>query len=147
MSTLVYPIAQLMERLKGAESIAFVGSTRDLETAAVQGPRVSPSVFVLNETTGGKVHFSGPPLQQPRETVVNLVVWVVHHGDPVPARSALDAAIAAIDARLAGWTPGDAFGGLTFEASRDEQPPVPGQFLLAQAIYRSSWDFIANTQP
>jgi hypothetical protein len=145
MPTLQFPIAALIERLEGTDPIKFIGLTPDLHTALESGARLTPAVFVMSETRGGPIKFSGPPVQQDRETTVKLLPLVSHHGDAAARAALMTKVLEAIDKRLAGWTPGDAFEALRLIASRDEL--VHGQYLAHQALYASNWNFSAQVQP
>lgn len=139
-----YPLAAVLERLEAVDSIALLGVSPDLSKALDGAPRAAPAVFLLAETTGGNIELSGSPVQQGRTTAIKAVAWVSHHGRPAKVRQALDDLLAEIDARLAGWTPGDAFGELVFRSSRDEF--AHGAYLVAQAVYEASWTFSAEYQ-
>lgn len=146
MPTLAFPVADVIARLRAIELIKLIGLAPDLNAAMATPPRTAPAVFVVASTSGGAVKYSGSPVQQERVTTLVLVVWVRNHGDAESVRDDLDAVYAAIDARLAGWTPGNPpFGDLTFQASRDQF--AHGQYLVAQALYSSSWNFSAQVQP
>lgn len=141
---LSYPMAAVIERMEAVESIALLGVSADLKAALDGAPRTAPAVFLLSETTGGNIEFTGPPVQQARTTAVKAVVWVKHHGRPAQVRQELDNVLADIDARLAGWTPGDAFAELVFGSSRDEF--AHGAYLVAQVVYQAAWTFSAEYQ-
>lgn len=145
MPTLAYPVSELIERLQGAELIKFVGLTDELSQALEKVPRTTPSVFIMTESKGGAMQFSSTPVTQARETSFKLFVWLRHQGTPEKARAEMDAVLACIDQRLAGFTPGNAFSELRFIASRDEfaQP----QFQVVQVIYQCDWSFFASPEP
>jgi hypothetical protein len=145
MPILHFPIESLVQRLEGTEPIKLVGLAPDLIAAQEGGPRLAPAVFVMSETRGGQIKFSGPPVQQDRETTVKLVVWVRHHGSAAAQAAEMSAVLAAIDARLAGWSPGDAYEALRLTAQRDEL--VHGAWLVVQAMFSSNWNFSAQVQP
>lgn len=146
MTVLGFPVADLMARLQGIAELAdTVTLAPDLDALATP-PRQFPAVAVVTETRGGAVTFTGPPVQQDRQTFVKLFVWVQHHAQQAAeTRTAMDALLALIDARLAGWTPGNAFSDLRFTAARDEFSQ--GAHLVVQAIYRCDWTFSAPFQP
>lgn len=142
---LAFPTAAVVERLMGAESIALVGIAADLNAALATPPRAMPAVYVITSTSGGPIKYSGSPTQQERVTTLVLLCWVRNHGTAAASRAAMDALLATIDARLAGWAPNDACAEVQFVASRDEF--AAGQHQVAQATYQSSWNFIAPLQP
>ena len=144
MSVLRFPTAQAMDRLEAIEAIKLLGTSADLQAALDGSPRAAPAVFVLTETTGGAIEFSGPPVQQTRNTALKLVCWVSNHGRPAQVRDDMDQLLGDIDARLAGWTPGDAFAELVMKAARDEF--AHGAYLVAQAVYDCTWTFSAEHQ-
>lgn len=144
MPTLAFPVDALIQRLSGAAELKFVGLAPDLSAALDTAPRLAPAVFVLTETRGGPLKYSGPPVQQDRTTALKLIVWVRNHGDAAAVRRELDTVLAAIDARLAGWSPGNAFAEPHLVASRDEF--AHAQYLVNQCVYESSWNFSANPQ-
>lgn len=141
-----FPVAALMERLGAVSALSLVGNARDLTEALQTPPRSAPAVFVLAETRGGSIKYSGTPVQQGRTTALKLVVWVRHHGDAATSRAEMDRALAAIDARLTGWSPSNPpFGAVVFRGSRDEF--AHGQYLVAQVLYECEWNFSAEVQP
>lgn len=144
MAVLRFPTAQAMDRLEAIETIKLLGTSADLKAALDGSPRNAPAVFALAETTGNAIEFSGPPVHQTRNTSLKLVVWVSNHGRPSQVREDMDQLLGDIDARLAGWTPGDAFGELVMKAVRDEFSH--GAYLVAQAVYDCTWTFTAEPQ-
>ena len=145
MPTLVYPVADVVERLAGESAIKQVGLAVDMNTALATPPRTDNAVYVISTTKGGPLKFTGNPIQQARETTIVLLVWVRNHGDATAVRKAVDALLGAIDARVAGWTPGNPFSSLVFNASRDEF--AQAQYAVVQVTYTSSWNFSAQRQP
>lgn len=146
MTTLTFPVAAVIARLRSIEPIKLIGLAPDLNAAMATPPRNAPAIFVVASTTGGPIKFSGPPTQQERLTTLVLVIWIRYHGEAEAVREGLDAVHAAIDARLAGWSPSNPpFGELEFRASRDQF--VHGQYLVAQALYESRWNFSTEVQP
>ena len=146
MSTLAYPLDSAIERLKSVEGVALVGIAPDFASLRAAAPRVVPAVFVLSETAGGPFSYSGDELvQQKRTTRLILLVWVSQHGEAAEAVRDMRRLLECIDARLAGWTPGDAFSSLRFISSRDELYGNP--YLVTRVVYEASWDFITPSQP
>ena len=145
MSVLGSPLDAAIERLQTVPQLALVGITPDFASLKSAPPRALPAVYVLSETTGGAITYSGPPLQQKRTTRLVLLVWVEQHGEAAEAVRSMREILEAIDARLPGWTPGDAFGGLRFVSSRDEL--YGNAHLVTRAVYESAWDFSAQSQP
>lgn len=140
MPTLAYPLADVIARLEAADAIKLVGTGPDLLKATQTPPRTAPAVFVLSETRGSANKFTGPLIQQDRETFVKLRVWVRNHGSPLQARGEMDAVLASIETALAGWTPSNPpFGALSFVAARDELDD--GAYLVVQVIYVATWTF------
>lgn len=140
-----FPVAELMQRLGAVSALSLVGNARDLADALQTPPRSAPAAFVLAETRGGPIKYSGTPVQQGRTTTLKLVVWVRHHGDAERSRAEMDRVLAGIDARLTGWSPSNPpFGSAVFRGSRDEF--AHGQYLVAQALYECEWNFSAEVQ-
>ncbi|MGQ0529989.1 MAG: phage tail terminator protein [Panacagrimonas sp.] len=145
MPTLSFPTTSVIERLQAIDQVKLVGLAPEMSAALATPPRTAPAVFVVTSTKGGPIKFSGPPLQQERETSLVFVVWVRNHGDAAKVRAELDSVLAAIDQRLAAWSPANPpYGDLQFVASRDEFSHA--QYLVAQAIYSCSWNFSAQRQ-
>jgi hypothetical protein len=144
MPTLVYPVSQLITRLDGVAELKLVGVAADLVGALNQPPRTAPAAQVVANTTGGALKYSGPPIQQDRTTTIAIVLWVNNHGPAAQVRAEMDALQAAVDARLAGWTPGNAFSELLFQSARDEFSH--GAYLVSQMTFQSRWNFSANFQ-
>lgn len=145
MPTLTFPMASVIARLESIAELKLVGVAADLVAANTTAPRTAPALYVLTETVGGEIKFTGPPIQQDRTTQIKCVVWVRNHGEAQVVRTVMDNVLAAIDARFAGWSPGNAFEELRFRGARDEF--AHGQYLVTQAIYESGWNFQANKQP
>jgi hypothetical protein len=145
VSTLVYPVAPFVARLKGAQKIKLVGSAPDLVAATTKPPLNSPAVYVASVTRGLGQLCSGPIVQQNRRTSLQLVLWVQNSGTAEQVVAERDAAVTGIEARLAGWTPGDDFGDLILDAQRDEFSH--GAWLVTQLVYTSDWTFTAEVQP
>ncbi len=145
MPTLAFPTADVIERLQASAELKFVGLAVDLQAALNTPPRVDPAVFLIASSSGGPIKFSGSPVQQERISSLTLITWVRNHGTPAAVRAEMDAALAAIDARLAGFSPGNPpFGALRFTASRDEF--AHASWLVTQSIYECSWNFSAPIQ-
>lgn len=145
MSALGFPLSAALARIAGIERVALVGVAPDLDAAMNAAPRTAPAIFMLSETSGGAIKYSGPPIQQGRKTSIKCIAWVRNHGAADKVRAEMDALLADMDARFAGWSPGDAFGAMRFVASRDEF--AHAQYLVVQSIYESEWDFFAMKQP
>lgn len=144
MATLGFPFAALIQRLEGVAELKQVGVAIDLQAALEKAPRACPAVYVLSQTTGGPFKFSGPPAQQGRTTTIKLIVWVRHHGQPAQVQAQMDGVLAAIDARLSGWIPGNAFSALRFTASRDEFGHNGHQ--VVQMQFAGEWNFSSEVQ-
>ncbi len=145
MPVLSYPLDAVVERLVTIAGVALVGIATDLAALQRAAPRAVPAVYVLSESTGGAIKYSGPPVQQARSTKLELLVWVRHHGTPAEAVREMQALLAEIDARLAGWTPGDAYGALRFVSSR--LGAYDSAHLVTRATYEAAWDFSAPHLP
>ncbi len=146
MSVLTFPAAALIARLQGIADLADTVTLAPDADALATPPKKYPALSVLIETRGGAIKYSGPPVQQDRQTFAKLFLWVEHHGQQFAGtRAAMDALLASVDARLAGWRAGDAFTSLQFVAARDEFSQ--GAHLVVQAIYRCDWTFSAPFQP
>lgn len=145
MPTLVFPTAAVLERIEGIGAFQIVGNSVDLAAALETSPRNAPAVFVLTETVGGVISFSGPPIQQSRTTQIKCVLWVRNHSKASAVRAEMDALLAQLDARFAGWSPGLGFEDLRLSGSRDEA--AHGQYLIVQAVFESGWEFSAHKQP
>ena len=146
MSALVFPSAAVVSRVEGTAPIKWVGVASDLEEARAKPPRVDPAVYVVFDTRGGALKFSGPPIQQDRITRITFVTWVRHHGTAAERRAEMDAVLAALDSRMAGWRPGgNDFSTPLFIGSRDEF--AHAQYLVTQTVFEVQWNFSANKQP
>lgn len=145
MSTLAYPIDAAVARLKATPGLALVGLAPDYAALSAAPPRAVPAVYVLSGSIGSKPSYSGPPLQQPRVTRLTLSVWIENHGEPEDAVREMRELLSAIDAQFAGWTPGDAFGALTFKSSDDEF--YGSAHLVQRVVYESAWTFSAPLIP
>lgn len=143
-TVLRYPVAELVTRLDQIDLIKTVALAPDLSAALKTPPRAEPAVFVLAETRGQAIKFTGPPLQQERITRITLVKWVRNHGGAIKVRQEMDKLDAAIDLKLAGWRPSGAFDLLRMVATRDEFSHA--QYLVTQSTYESSWNFSAPLQ-
>jgi hypothetical protein len=145
VNVLAYPMTAVVARLKGTNVLKLVGSAADLVEATKTPPRADPAVFLASVTKGQGQLCSGPTIQQNRRTWVQLVLWVKNHGGAEAVIAKRDEVAAAIEARLAGFTPGDAFGDLLLDAQRDEFSH--GAWLVTQLVYTSDWTFSAEVQP
>ncbi|WP_411832323.1 hypothetical protein [Pseudoxanthomonas mexicana] len=125
-----------------------VGNAADLRTALQSKPRTSPAAYLQAEERGGPVKYSGPVTVQDVSVSLQLVLFfrsAKGEGDGAGAREGMDVLIAATRAALVGWSPGDAFQALYFQAGRDEY--FDCGWLVSQQIYQTGYRIQHQVQP
>lgn len=134
-----FPIAEVLERLKGVPKLRVVGGAADLAAARGAQPRTVPAAFVVASESAREPQgaTSGQLIQQV-EVSINVVLFVrnvAQQDTGASARAEMDALIADVRNALVGWEPGAAFQPLSLRAARDEAYEL-GQ-LVVQEIYRT----------
>lgn len=145
MSTLTFPIADLVNRLKSLDSVRLVELVGPLEVAIQQPPRAMPALGITSSSIGKGILYSGSPVQQDRETALHCLLWVNNARGAADAAAELDRITGEIDARLAGWIPDDPFGAVRFVGHRDEL--AEGSTYARQLSFSCRWTFSAQVQP
>lgn len=145
MSTLAYPVGSIVARLQALPSIRLLGIAPDLVAASAQAPSVSPALFVATTTSGGNETFIGPSVEQERTTRLHLILWVRNAGGAAAVVAARDALLAIIEARLAGFSPGDDFEAPLLESISDLA--LFADWLVTKLVYRCDWTFSAEVTP
>ena len=140
-----FPVEDVIERLDARVPLArIVGTSADLASAVDTPPNASPALYVLSSERGGAIKYSGPVTQQNADvalTIVILVRNVAGEKRGLGARKLARQVIAQVRAALIGWTPDDAFNGISFSAGRDDR--YRAGWLALQEIYRTDYR-IAN---
>lgn len=144
MPTLIYPLSSLVGRLSSVAEIRLLGVAPDLAAVLETPPRAVPAVYLGTSSTGGKLQYTGPLHQQDRETTVHTVIWVRNAGGPAAVLKDMETVEQAVEARLAGYTPGDAFGSLLFSEAKDEF--TRADYYVRQLAYTSQWMFSTSVQ-
>lgn len=125
MSTGPFPLQPVIDRLAAQVPLAVsVGTAADLDTALANPPRRAPAIYVLREERGGASKYSGPMAVQNCDVTVKVVLFARNSREErlgLGARELADELIAQVRKALIGWTPDDAFNGLTFRGGRDDR--------------------------
>ena len=137
-----FPLDLLIERLQLIGEIRLIELVGDFEDVLATPPRTFPAVSVSSSSVGRDIKFSGPPLQQDRETAIHLLIWITNAGGAVKAAADLRQLEESIDRRLAGWSPGDAFASVRFAGSKDEF--AEGSIYARQLKFTCPWTFAVN---
>jgi len=144
-----FPLAGVIDRLrKHVLQAKSIGTAADLHTALDVPPNTSPALYVLAEERGSPAKYSGQATIQNVDVVLKIVRLVrsasgEKHGRG--AREKADALAGQIRAALIGWTPGDAFEAITFQAGRDDR--YRGGWLAGQEIFRTSYRIHTEAAP
>jgi len=144
-----FPLAEVLERLRThVPQAKSIGTAADLHTALDVPPNTQPALYVLAEERGSPVKYSGQATVQNVDVVLKVVRLVrsasgEKHGRG--ARKKSDALTGEIRMALIGWTPGDAFEALTFQAGRDDS--YRGGWLAGQEIFRTSYRIHTEALP
>lgn len=137
-----FPVADAIARLRTqASALKLVGDAADLETALAQQPRVSPAAYITSAELGRAVKYTGPVGVQNCDVTLRVVLFVKHYAQQATgsgARHEMDSlVIPQVRAALFGWTPGDAFDVLHFQAGRDER--FGAGWLVSQQVFGTNY--------
>lgn len=132
-----FPVDDAIARLqKHAKSLKIVSGAAGLRAALDSHPNNNPAAYVLSEERGGKVKFSGPPMQQPVAVSLQVVLFVQSAANE-KAGAGAEALMRTVkkDVRhaLLGWVAGPAFSELTFQGERPE--PYKAGWYAVQVIF------------
>lgn len=136
-----FPIEDAIARLNArAPSLKIVSGAAGLAAALATPPNNSPAAYVLKTERGHKVKYMGPVAQQNVDVSVQVVLFVRSAtGERVGtgAELLMTQVEGEVKAALFGWSPGDAFGQLSFQAQRPE--PYAAGWLVRQLIFGSDY--------
>lgn len=151
MSVGPFPVTDAIARLetKAGAILHQVGNAADLATALAQEPRVDVAAFVTIAERGREIKYSGAVALQNVDVTLRVVLFVrsfASQGTGAGARDLMDnEVIPAVRSALFGWTPGDAFNALSFQASRDES--YKAGWLVSQEIYITDYRMSQQVTP
>jgi len=144
-----FPLAEVIDRLRAKVPLAkSIGTAADLHVALDVPPTANPALYVLAEERGGPGKYSGPATIQNVDVTLKIVRLVrsasgQKHGRG--AREQADQIAGQIRTALIGWTPGDAFEAITFQAGRDDS--YRGGWLAGQELFRTSYRIHTEAAP
>lgn len=145
-----FPVAEAMARLRAnAPALKLVGDAAELETALNQQPRVSAAAYITCAELGRGVKYTGPVALQNCDVTLRVVLFVKHYAQQETgsgARREMDSlVIPQVRAALFGWTPGDAFDSLHFQAGRDER--YGAGWLVSQQVFGTNYRMSQQVTP
>lgn len=148
MSAGPFPVAALIERLRGVTLLRLVGSAADIPAATQQAPRAAPAAYVVLRESGDEPRgYTGQYVQNAKSMLV-CSLWLKNYATPVTGAEAaaeMDALEAAVRARVCGWSPDDsAFGPLWFSGNDDAF--IAG-WLNRQVAFRCEYRMQLEVQP
>lgn len=136
-----FPVAKVLERLKGSARLRFVGGAADLVTARAQRPNAPPAAYVVaSESARESAGATSGQLIQRVDVSIAVVLFVRNVADVAtgaPARAEMDLLVADVRALLLNWTPDEAFDPLSLRANRDEAYHLGD--LAVQEMYRTAY--------
>ena len=136
-----FPVEDAIARLKArAPILKIVDGAAGFDAARTTPPNNAPAAYVLKTERGDKVKYMGPVAQQNVDVSVQVVLFVrsaAGERTGTGAEMLMTQVEGEVKAALFGWSPGDAFGQLSFLAQRPE-PYVAG-WLVRQLIFASDY--------
>lgn len=136
-----FPVEDTLARLKNrAPILKIVADAAGLAAALASNPRNAPAAYVLTEERGGAVKYMGTVAHQNVGVSVQVVLFVrsaAEENTGAGARELTTQVVTQVKAALFGWSPGDAFGQLAFQAERNE--PYAAGWLVRQLIFASDY--------
>jgi hypothetical protein len=136
-----FPVEDAIARLKAyAPILKIVGGAAGLSAALGSKPNNAPAAYVLTSERGGQVKYMGPLAQQNVGVSIQVVLFVrsaAGENTGTGAEAQMTQVETAVKAAMFGWSPGDAFGQLAFQAQRPE--PYESGWLVRQLIFNSDY--------
>ncbi len=136
-----FPVEDAIARLKArAPILKIVDGAAGLAAALASPPNSAPAAYVLKGERGGQVKYLGPVAQQNVEVSLQVVLFVrsaANERAGAGAELLMTQVETEVRAALFGWSPGDAFGQIAFQAQRQE--PYAAGWLARQLVFTSDY--------